>query len=450
MTGHPEPAQILALVRAVASELRDGVLEHLAACPQCAQLLARAVDEVRAAERGRKMLAFGRAPAERTAFPAVPQRVWWSRPRSETAELAAAEPLLAELLAQPEGQRALLVRNCERFHRLALVELVLEQGRQLCYDDPRAGGRLIELGISTIDRLDRDYHGRRLLDDLRARGWGFRANAHRIVGDLADAEEGFRRAVELLDGSPSRIEHAALNQFRASMLKRQSRGREAMALLAEAAEIFEAEGEETKAGRVFATLGTVLLEMNEPEQAEQVLSEALVRIDAGEDPRTLHGVRHSLVASLTSQGRFHEAAELMNELAPEYERFPDLYNLNRRRWIEGQVLAGLGREEEAEATFAELRRDFLEAGLPLDAAHIAIELALLYERQGRSTELRALAEEMTPVFFTRDIPRETAIALAFFVRAVEQERASRVLIERVAGFLQRAQSDPALRFSDHP
>lgn len=452
MTGHPDPAQILALVRALSPELRDDVLGHLAGCPACARLAGRAIDEVRAAERGRKVLAFGRAAAtaRSTAAAAEPPRVWWSRPRSDAAELAAGEALLAELLAQSEGQRPLVVRNCERFRSLALVELVIEEGRARCFDDAYAGGRLIELGISMIDLLDGDYHGRRLLDDLRARGWAFRANAHRIVGDLGAAEAGFRRAGELLEGSTCRIERAALFQLHASLLKAQNRGEEATVLLQRAAEAFEAEGEETKAGRAYATLGTVLLEMGEPEQAEQTLAEALVRIDATEDPRCLWGVRHSLVASLAYQERYQEAAELLADLPADSDQYRDAYTRSRRRWIEGKILAGLGREREAEAMLDAVRREYLDSGLPLYAAYVSLELALLYERQGRTAELRRLAEEVTPVFFAQEIPRETAIALSFFTRAVEQERATKVVIERVAGFLRSSQRRPALRFADYP
>ena len=451
MSGHPDPAQILALVRALSPEQRDGVLEHLVRCPACARLAGRAIGEVRAAERGRKVLAFGRAAAPRTVPPAEapPPRVWWSRPRADVAELGRAEDLLDELMAQPEGQRPLVVRNCGRFQTLPLVELVLEEGRARCFDDAHAGGRLIELGISMIDLLDRDYHGRRLLDDLRARGWAFRANAHRIVGDLGAAEQGFRRAGELLEGSTCRIERAALCQLRASLLKVQNRGEEAGVLLHRAAEAFEAEGEETKAGRAYATLGSVLIDMGELEQAEQALAEALVRIDATEDSRTLWAVRQSMVAALAYQERYQEAAELMAELAPEWGHYRDADTRTRRRWIEGKVLAGLGREEEGEALLDEVRREYLDGGLPLYAAYVSLELALLYERQGRTAELRRLAEEMMPVFFAREIPRETAVALSFFTRAVEQERVSKVLIDRVAGYLRHAQTRPALRFADY-
>lgn len=454
MSGHPDPAQILALVRALSPELRDGVLEHLVRCPACARIAGRAVGEVRAAERGRKVLAFGRAAAPRIVpRPAEeappPPRVWWSRPRADAAELAEGEELLEDLLAQPEGQRPLVVHNCERFQTLPLVELVLEEGRARCFEDAHAGARLIELGISIVDLLDRDYHGRRLLDDLRARGWAFRANAHRIVGELAAAEEAFRRAAALLEGSTCRIERAAMFQLHASLLKAQNRGEEAIALLHHAAAAFEAEGEETKAGRAYATLGTVLIEMGELELAEEALAEALVRIDATEDSRTLWAVRQSMVSALAYQERYQEAAELMAELEPEWGRPRDAATRNRRRWIEGKVLVGLGRAEEGEELLDAVRREYLDGGLPLYAAYVSLELALLYERQGRSAELRRLAEEMTPVFFAQEIPRETAVALAFFARAVEQERASKVLIERVAGFLRHAQTRPAVRFADY-
>jgi tetratricopeptide (TPR) repeat protein len=450
MNDHPDPSLILALARSVAPELRDGVLEHVAGCPACGELMERSIADVRAAEHGRKVLTFERQAVPRSAtLPAAP-RVWWTRPRSSASELAAAEPLLAELLAQPEGQRPLLVHNRARFHSLAVVELVLEEGRTFCLEDPHRGGRMIELGISVIDLLDRDYLGRRLLDELRGRGCGYRANAYRIVGELPAAEEGFRRAGELLAGGSCRLERAGLLHFHSTLRKVQNRVPEALEMLAEAAEIFEAEGEDGKAGRVYASIGNALIETGDLEQAEQALSEALVRTDAAEDPRTLVGVRQSLVICLAEQERFQEAADLMAELEPDYERVPDSYTRLRRRWIEGKVLAGLGREEEAERLLRGVLDEYREIGLPLAAADISLELAMIYERQGRATELRRLAEEMTTTFFSREIPRETAVALSFFVRAVEQERATRLVIERVAGYRKRAQSDPDLRFSDYP
>lgn len=450
MTDHPEPSQILSLVRTVAPDLRDGVLEHVSRCPDCAELLKRSIEEVRTAERGRKVLSFERLAAPRSvAAPASP-RVWWSRPRSSASELAAAEALLADLVAQPEGQRALLVRNRERFHDLALVELVLEEGRTCCFEDPHRGRRMIELGISMIDLLDHGYHGRRLLDELRGRGYGFRGNADRIVGDLTAAEEAFRRAAELLAGGSCRLDRACLLQFVASLRRVQGRLPEALELLAEAAEIFESEGEDTKAGRAYLGMGAALTDMGELERAEQTLYEALVRIDASEDPRALLGVRHGLAACLAEQERYQEAADLMAELEPEYDRFPELHLRTLRRWTEGKVLSGLGREEEAERVLLEVVRECRAAGLPLVAADVSLTLAMIYERQGRTAELRRLAEEMTAIFFSREIPRESAVALAFFVRAVEQERVTRLVIERVAGYRKRAQFDPDLRFSDYP
>lgn len=450
MTDHPDLAQILALARAVTPELRHGVLEHLARCPECAGLLERSIGEVRAAESGRKILRFADRPPHRSVALPATLRVWWSRPRSSAWELSAAEPLLAELLDQPEKQRPLLVRNCGRFQDLALAELVLEEGRTFCFEDPHRGRRLIELGISIIDFLDFEYHGRRLLDELRGRGYGFRANAHRIVGEFALAEADFARAETLLAGGSCRLEQACLLQLKASLCKAQGRTPEALSLLTEAAEICEGEGEDTKAGRAYSGMGSALIDIGEFERAERALSEAVARIDLAEDPRTLLGVRHNLATCLAEQERYQEAAELMAELEPEYERFPETHMRLLRRWMEGKVLAGLGRDDEAERILVEVVDEYRRTGRPLAAADASIHLAMIYERQGRAAELRRLAEEMTSIYFSREIPRESAVALAFFVRAVEQERATRLVIERVAGFRKRARFDPDLRFSEYP
>jgi len=452
MSKHPDPSQIVALAHAVGRKLREGVLTHVASCPECAAVLAGALGEMADADRERKMLRFGRVtarrePPQRSA--GLRPRVWWARPRAGVGELAAAEALLAELLSEPDAKQAMLVHNSDRFGGLALAELVLEEARQACFDDAARGERLAHLGLALLERLDRDYYGRRILDDVRGRGYAFLGNAHRILDDHEAAAASLRRASELLTDTPDPVEMAGLLSLQAGLAKDQRRFDDALELLSRAAELYEAAGEETKAGRAYASQGSVLLDRGEPEAADVALSEALVRLDAEEDPRTLVYVRHNLVLCLADLERYEEAAELLGQLEDDYAQFPETHTRTRMRWVRGKILAGTGRDEEAEQCFRETRAELLEHGSPNTAANVSLDLALLLLRQGRSAELKSLAAEMTPVFFARDIARETSVALAFFARAVEKERATAMLIKRVAGFLRRAESDPKLKFSEY-
>lgn len=448
MAEHPNRQLLVALARAVSPELRDSVLVHVGECSECAELLGRAAVEVAVAESERKVIDFERSNERARMSPPTSARTWWARPRSSAAELTAAETTVEEILAQPESQRPLLVQNTDRYRSLAVAEVMLERAREQCYDEPPAGIVLAELGLSILDRLDREYYGRRMLDDVCGRGWSYIGNAFRILDRPQRAADAFQRAADLLEGSPEPQERACLFSLWSSLHRDGLEFDSAIDLLTRAIDLYEEVGEEGKAGRAFVSLGNVYGELFEPEEAERVYAEALVRLDASEDPRSLLYARHGLVVTLTEQERYHEAAELLAEIEPEYERFSDSHTQLAVRWLRGRIAAGLGRDDEAEPQLEAVRQRFMELGSSLNAAQVSLHLAQLYERQKRSRELRELAEEMTPFFFSRDLGRETALALSFFVRAVEQERASAVVIRRVAGFVQRSQHEPELRFSD--
>lgn len=109
-------------------------------------------------------------------------------------------------------------------------------------------------------------------------------------------------------------------------------------------------------------------------------------------------------------------------------------------------MASLGNAVRAESLFLKAREGFLAEGISYDTALISLELATLYAEQGRTADLKRLAEEIVPVFASRKIHREALAALAFLKQAIEAEAASLEVIARVAAFLKRAENDPELRF----
>ncbi len=131
---------------------------------------------------------------------------------------------------------------------------------------------------------------------------------------------------------------------------------------------------------------------------------------------------------------------------PIYRRFPDPSTQNRRKWVQGKIARGLGQPAEAEALLLAARDGFLAAEVPYDTALVSLDLASLYAEQGRTVELKSVAEEIFPVFASRGIHREALAALLFLRQAIAAERASLELVTRIACYLKRAQHDPELRF----
>ena len=109
----------------------------------------------------------------------------------------------------------------------------------------------------------------------------------------------------------------------------------------------------------------------------------------------------------------------------------------RLRWAEGDIAAGLGRGDEAEAAYREVQREFEVHRMPYNAALVALDLALLLARQGRTEELKRLSAELVAAFESRAIHREATAAFLLFQRACDEERATAEMISRLASLLRR-------------
>ncbi|HEX3557122.1 MAG TPA: hypothetical protein VIA62_28180 [Thermoanaerobaculia bacterium] len=92
--------------------------------------------------------------------------------------------------------------------------------------------------------------------------------------------------------------------------------------------------------------------------------------------------------------------------------FPEDWTQLRLTWLRGKIAARRGESDAAERFFLEARDGFMAAGHGYDAAMVAIEdLALLYLREGRTADVKRLAEEILPVFQAQDVHREAMAAL---------------------------------------
>jgi tetratricopeptide (TPR) repeat protein len=186
--------------------------------------------------------------------------------------------------------------------------------------------------------------------------------------------------------------------------------------------------------------------LGRPEEGIPLLYRALGLINPEQEPRLLLCARHNLAFYVSDCGRFEEAWTLYQQTRPLYRDFTDAWTQNRRKWVKGKIVRGLGQAAHAESLILAARDGFVAEGIPYDTALVSLELATLYAEQGRTADLKRLAEEMIPIFSSLHIHREALAALSFLRQAVEAERASLEVVARVASYLRRAQHDPELRF----
>lgn len=362
-------------------------------------------------------------------------------------ERAAAPGLVSELLAvSPPGEREALLR-CGRFQTIAVCELLIERSFAEGFHDPARARELAGLAVQVADRLDLLVYGRSVVQDFRARAWAYLGNARRLGSDLRGAEEAISLAEYFFEeGSADPLEEARILDLKASLLGDQGRLEEAATLLDVVVDIYEDIRDVHRQGRALISKGLFLAYAGQPEQGLDWISCGLELVRGEQEPRLVLMAHHNIAWCLTDCGRAEEARRHLEGIRHLYDGFSDPWTRLRLTWLEARIAAGLGHHEEAERKLRELRGAFVEQRLGYDASIVTLDLAALYLEQGRTAEVRRLAEEALPVLLAQDIHREAMAALIAFQQATEIERATPGMVQQVAAYLYRARHNPELRF----
>jgi tetratricopeptide (TPR) repeat protein len=280
---------------------------------------------------------------------------------------------------------------------------------------------------------------------LRSLAWAALGNALRVQGDLTGGERSFHMADSWWEAGTVDSEDAlgyepVLLDLRASLRVAQRRFPEAFKLLDEAAELF-LHGEHRDphlAGRSLIKKALLLTEMGETESALQALKKVNGLIDPAREPRLLLCVHHNLAYNLSEADRHREAAALLptlRELAATHGSAKDRLRLD---WVEGRVAAGLGNHERARELLVQVRQTFLDEDNAFDAALAGLDLSISHLQEGKTAEVRELADEMVTVFRNLAVSREALAALLLFQDAARHETATAELAREVAASISRA------------
>ncbi|HEV2851210.1 MAG TPA: hypothetical protein VHC97_00245 [Thermoanaerobaculia bacterium] len=424
---------------------------HLTRCATCRR---RFQDLLRGTSGpiGRKLaevLSWPRTPADYGPALRETEQLLHQRGHRLVRERSEAPGLFVELTALPPERRDLLLQNSPRFHTWGVYELLVERCLETSFHNPQYAEELGLLALRLAEYLDREHYGEELIEDLRARAWGYIGNSRRVRSDLQGAEEAISRALShLYKGTKDPLERAILLDLEASLRRDQRDFEAATRLLRRAIAIFLQTDQRHRAGRSLVKLSTVYHYAGDPEEGIPLLHQAIGLIDPEQEPRLLMCARHNLIDYLAASERYLEAQRHYREARPLYRSFPDVWTQNRRKWVKGKISRGLGQAEHAESLFLAARQGFIEEGIPFDTALVSLDLAMLYAQQGRTADLKRLAEEMVPIFSSLHIHREALAALAYLKQAAEVEQATLDLVARVASYLRRAQHDPELRFQE--
>lgn len=344
-----------------------------------------------------------------------------------------------------------LVWEDSRFQTWGFFELLVDKARWTVLEEPSKAEEMLRLSLDVAEHLDPVRYGPGSIDSARARAWASLGNALRILADFRQAEQAFRQAeVHLACGWLDPLDEALLLEYKASLRRAQRRFGEALEMLDSAIALYREVNEPHGQGRALMGKGLVLrYSGSDAEAASACFRESLFLLDGNEEPRLLALSQVNLIGCLLDAGRAEEAAALIPDSIKLIEQVGRRCDLLHLRWMGGTAAVTLGRAEEAERVFLELIDEFTQDRLAYNVALVSLELSAVYARQGRTADVKRLAGEILPIFQSCEVHREALAALIVFEKAAEMEQLSVGLVEEVASFLQRARTNPSLRFREN-
>lgn len=434
MPGHLPPD---AFGRFAAGDLprkeRRRLIRHLlSGCPVCRQTLAALG---------------GHLPAE---IPESAYDVSVLRAFAKASQAGARQEAVAMLTALLSGERSwgdLSACDIATLRGLPQIRGLIEAGRSLRHHDVQATLRFARLARYAADRLNPKEFGAESVADLRTLAWAELANANRICDDLPRASRAMNRSVYWSSrGSRSSLLLARVADLLASLLSGQRRFAEAVDLLRLVYNVHANDGRHHLAGRALISMGHYTAAGGDGGKALLFLHHGLDLLDPMRDPVLVAQTLQSMLWCLADLGRFKAARRLLWRSRIVFDQNRNALDILRLRWLEGRIYAGLSDYARAEVALQETRTGFAEREQVYPAALAGLDLAAVWARQGRFSEVQSLAQEMISSFRALRIAREAIVTLLILQRACAAGGGQLLeIIEMVAVFLENLEHQPATR-----
>ena len=350
--------------------------------------------------------------------------------------------LARELLEFPRPRRLLAAGSSRRYRDPALVEYLVTQCFEHRYGDPDkmlayaetavAVARQLPPSSSAFDARCRAYlhlsrsHRRRAEFDLSMAAmeqaktaWASGSQRPALRAELLWAEGGLLHDLRQLD--------AAVSSFRT------------------AAELYSALGESESCASALISEGMALTEAGDPQQGLVAFFRALTAIGAPSartDDKLRISALHCFCWCLCEVGKFEQAHSLSRECSRLFFSSSEPGIAIRVDLLNAQIDEGLGHQLAAGQGYERCRAGFAEAGLLYERALATLHLAALLAGEGRASEVRELCGEVSEVFDTLGVARESTAA-ALLREAMESPKAE--LLKAALHYLEREVRQPARR-----
>lgn len=340
-----------------------------------------------------------------------------------------------------EARTAKIDRARKRFRGRMFARLLLQEARKCLPNDPAGSHAWARAALASV------YYARDQ-DESFVLALAYKANAHRLLGDVPEALEEFawaRRAARQRGIIDTEI-YAELDRLQASLYIDLREFEEAEHLLSRSAMLYRLLHDEESTAKVLMKLSNLYTYRGDLVLALDVDRAALNHVDSRQDPLLYLYARLNLASDLVEVGEALAARELLAEDEELLARHADACIRSRTIWLEGRVAAATGDSERAEERLLTALDALAEGGNGFDVACVSLDLAMLYHRQSRHEAVAETAARAVTLFASREVHRDALAALILLRDAAAAKQATTDTLHKVAAFLKEARTNPVIHF----
>lgn len=441
---HPKPS-VLRIFLQTLTVADAGLVLHLLECPRCSRqgwgsLTPRPVRR----RPGEPRPSGPEAALYENAFARLAERSGGATAQVEEGRRKA-EPLIAELLALPREERHARFDEHRRYRTFFVAWGLLERSWQA--EDAAEAESLGRLAAAVAERLDGNGPSPATEAGLAIGAWCAVGEACRRLGRLEAAEDAFVRAVPHLEKSIDPSENAEYCRWLARLRRDQRRFDEALALLERAATLLGGAGQTRDQALALADCASVHLDQEDVDSAVMTLDRVLALGPAAVDPGLAAGAGPGLAGCLAALGDPLQARRILAALADRPARRRTAVDRAILVRTEGLVAAFARQEHPAEVLLREAWNSFHRTGALGYAILAGLDLAALYQQQGRTSNLRALGGEIRIAFQSRNLSEGVRAALDDLIRALEAGSVQPGHLAGIARHIARAMVQTDLPYS---
>jgi tetratricopeptide (TPR) repeat protein len=349
------------------------------------------------------------------------------------------QDLARELLGFPRPRRLMAAGSCRRYREPALVEHLVEQCFEHRYGDPDTMLDYAETAVAVARQLPPSTSA----SDALCRALLHLSNSHRRRSEFDLSSTAMEQAkTAWTSGSQKPTFRAEMERLEGALLHDLRQLDSAASSFRTAAELYRSLGDSAHCASALISAGMAANQAGNPKEAVVAIYHALSAIDDRTDDKLRITALQSLAWFLCEAGKYEHAHALSRQCSRLFYSSREPGIAIRVDLLNAKIDDGLGLRRSAEQGYERCREGFAAAGMLYEQALTTLHLAVLLAGQGRTSEACELCGEVSEVFDTLGIARESTAA-SLLREAMESPRVE--LLKAVLCCLDREVRQPARR-----